>query len=174
MRPVPQPDRRVGKSTGGPRAILARAALWLGVAVGLCCAAGLAADEPSAPADPTPAPARAVLEAVARAWQAEDHAVLSGLVAEEGVEIAMAQTGARNHYSGRQAFYYFKNLFRTTDTDAFRFSLFREDSEVGLVQAVADWSYRRTGAEGAQNERLFFTLKQAEAKWGLTAIRALR
>jgi hypothetical protein len=154
-----------------------RQTVGLGLAAGLACGLAIAAAlaQPEAPAAPQPPPARSALEAVARAWEAGDHAALSELVAEEGVEIAItAETGARNHYSGRQAFYFFRNLFRTTETDAFRFSLLREDHDSGLVQAVADWSYRRTGADNQQNERLFLTWKQGDAKWGLIAIRAVR
>ncbi len=167
MDPARPPARDPGAPGIGRRLVPAWIALALVAAAAGGGSPGVAAGETTG--------ARPVFETISRAWQTEDHAALAGLVAEEGVEIAItAQTGARNHYSSRQAFYFFKNLFRSTRTDAFRFSLLREDPEAGLVHAVADWSYRRSDSDDAQSERLFFTLKQGDSKWGLTAIRAIR
>ena len=120
------------------------------------------------------APARPVLDTLARAWEAEDHAALAARVAPDGVDIAFGQGGARNHYSASQAFYFFKNLFQSTETVAFRVSLLNEEPETGLVHAVADWTRRRSGESGATPERLIITLARGEAGWGLTGIRAIR
>ncbi len=119
-------------------------------------------------------PARPALDALARAWEAEDHGALAARVAPDGVDIAFGQGGARNHYSASQAFYFFKNLFQSTETVAFRFSLLNEEPETGLVHAVADWNRRRSGESGTATERLIITLARGEAGWGLTGIRAIR
>ena len=119
-------------------------------------------------------PARPVLDALARAWEAEDHGALAARVAPDGVDIAFGQGGARNHYSASQAFYFFKNLFQSTETVSFRFSLLNEEPETGLVHAVADWTRRRPGESGTTSERLIITLAHGEAGWGLTGIRAIR
>lgn len=142
-------------------------ALLLAVAVSRPAWAGPVRAEP-------PAPARPVLDALARAWTAEDHGALAARVAPDGVDIAFGQGGARNHYSASQAFYFFKNLFQSTETVAFRFSLLNEEPETGLVHAVADWTRRRSGESGAAPERLIITLAHGEAGWGLTGIRAIR
>ena len=121
-----------------------------------------------------PPPARPVLDALARAWEAEDHGALAARVAPDGVDIAFGQGGARNHYSASQAFYFFKNLFQSTETVTFRFSLLNEELETGLVHAVADWTRRRSGESGTAPERLIITLARGEAGWGLTGVRAIR
>ncbi len=105
---------------------------------------------------------------------AEDHGALAARVAPDGVDIAFGQGGARNHYSASQAFYFFKNLFQSTETVTFRFSLLNEEPETGLVHAVADWTRRRSGESRAVPERLIITLAHGEAGWGLTGIRAIR
>ncbi len=121
-----------------------------------------------------PPPARPVLDALARVWEAEDHGALAARVAPDGVDIAFGQGGARNHYSASQAFYFFKNLFQSTETVSFRYSLLNEELETGLVHAVADWTRRRSGESGAAPERLIITLARGEAGWGLTGVRAIR
>lgn len=123
--------------------------------------------------EPDP-PARPALDALARAWAAEDHGALAARVAPDGVDIAFGQGGARNHYSASQAFYFFKNLFQSTETVSFHFSLLNEEPETGLVHAVADWARRRSGESGTMSERLIITLAHGEAGWGLTGIRAIR
>ncbi|MHB8080319.1 MAG: nuclear transport factor 2-like protein [Candidatus Krumholzibacteriia bacterium] len=119
-------------------------------------------------------PARPTLDALARAWEAEDHGALAARVAPDGVDIAFGQGGARNHYSASQAFYFFKNLFQSTETVSFRVSLLNDEAQTGLVHAVADWTRRRSGESGAVPERLVITLARGEAGWGLTGIRAIR
>lgn len=128
----------------------------------------------AAPGADRVAPARPTLEALARAWEAEDHGALAARVAPDGVDIAFGQGGARNHYSASQAFYFFKNLFQSTETVSFRVSLLNEEPQAGLVHAVADWTRRRSGETGAVPERLIITLARGEAGWGLTGIRAIR
>lgn len=139
-------------------------------AVGRPAWAGPIRGEPTVPAGS----ARPALDALARAWEAEDHGALAARVAPDGVDIAFGQGGARNHYSASQAFYFFKNLFQSTETVSFRFSLLNEEPETGLVHAVADWTRRRPSESGAAPERLIITLAHGEAGWGLTGIRAIR
>jgi hypothetical protein len=119
--------------------------------------------------------ARAVFETVAIAWEAADHATLAELVAPEGVRIAvMPRPERENQYSPSQAFYFFKNLFRSTRTDTFSFRRIQQEAEGGVVHAVADWSYRRAGADMLVQDRLFFTLTEGRSGWGLSEIRAVR
>jgi hypothetical protein len=119
--------------------------------------------------------ARAVFETVAIAWEAADHATLAELVAPEGVRIAvMPRPERENQYSPSQAFYFFKNLFRSTRTDTFSFRRIQQEAEGGVVHAVADWSYRRAGADVLVQDRLFFTLTEGRSGWGLSEIRAVR
>lgn len=135
-----------------------------GPPAGLCAAGGAASGE-----------ARPALEALARAWLAEDHAALAAMVASEGAEIAIGSTsGARNHYSPSQAFYLFKNLFQATEQDAFRILRVRQEGQSGLVHAVAEWECRRSGAAEVRTERLLLTLVRGESRWGLTGVRAVR
>jgi len=141
--------------------------LLLAAAVNRPAWAGPVRGEPTSPARPS-------LDALARAWDAEDHGALAARVAPDGVDIAFGQGGARNHYSASQAFYFFKNLFQSTETVSFRFSLLNEEPETGLVHAVADWTRRRSGENGTTSERLIITLAHGEAGWGLTGIRAIR
>jgi hypothetical protein len=119
--------------------------------------------------------ARAVFATVATAWEAADHAALAELVAPEGVRIAvMPRPERENQYSRSQAFYFFKNLFRSTRTDTFSFRRIQQEAEGGVVHAVADWSYRRAGADVLVQDRLFFTLTEGRSSWGLSEIRAVR
>mgnify|MGYP001036300364 CR=1 FL=1 len=141
--------------------------LWLAVAL-VGALAGAAAAAPAAD------PAQDAFSAIARAWLVEDHAALANLIAPDGAEIALGPRPGARRYSASQAFYFFKTLFRSTDTDAFRFSLQRSESDAALAHAVADWSYRRAGQEGARVERLVFTLARGETGWGLTDIHAIR
>lgn len=160
-------------------AVLAAALLAGGPPATAGARSGSPARESSAPAgrERAAAPdARAVFDAVARAWQAEDHAALADRVAAEGVDIAVnLATGARNHYSARQAFYFFKNLFQTTETTAFRFTLLQDnEGDGGPVHALADWSYRRAADGDPVAERLVFSLSHGARGWALVSIRAMR
>ena len=141
----------------------------------LACWVPAARDVAAATGSGSPAAApRPVFDALARAWNAEDHAALAARIAADGVDIALGPGGARNHYSPSQAYYFFKNLFQTTETDGFRCTLLSEEPEAGLVHAVAEWSRRRAGEEGATVERLIITLARGETGWGLAGIRTIR
>ncbi len=116
-----------------------------------------------------------IFAALAQAWQEEDHASLAALVAREGVEIAIAPDQERDtHYSPDQAFYFFKNLFQSSDTDSFTYLRLQQQNRGGLVHAVADWSYRRPGGDTAFGERLVIKLTHDASGWGLSEIRAIR
>jgi hypothetical protein len=118
---------------------------------------------------------RSAFVAIAEAWSAEDHTMLSELVAEEGVRIAIAPDPKRDsQYSPSQAFYFFKSLFQSSETDSFEFRRLQNDSESGSVHAMVDWLYHREGSDKPVRERLFFTLSQEQAGWGVTSIRAVR
>lgn len=113
--------------------------------------------------------------AIAEAWFDEDHTTLSQLVADEGVRIAIAPDPKRDsQYSPSQAFYFFKSLFQSSETDSFEFRRLQNDSESGSVHAMVEWLYHREGSDKPVHERLFFTLSQEQAGWGVTSIRAVR
>jgi len=129
-------------------------------------------NDPSATDDDT---AHDIFAALAQAWQQEDHASLADLVAREGVEIAIAPDQERDtHYSPDQAFYFFKNLFQSSDTDSFKYLRLQHQNRGGLVHAVADWSYRRPGGDAVVGERLVVKLTHDASGWGLSEIRAIR
>jgi hypothetical protein len=118
---------------------------------------------------------RIVLDGIVSAWLAGDHTALSAAISPEGVLIAIApQADRENLYSPSQAFYFFKNLFHSTRTDSFRILRQQDQADAGLIHAIADWHYRRTGSDAAVSERLFFTLSRVRTGWGLTEIRAVR
>jgi hypothetical protein len=122
-----------------------------------------------------PQSVRHVLVVIGEVWLAEDHAALSRLVAQAGVKIAIAPEPDRdNVYSRSQAFYFFKNLFRSTKTDSFAFRRVQEEAEGELVHAVALWRYQRSSSNANKMERLFFTLTREQAGWRLSEIRSLR
>lgn len=112
---------------------------------------------------------------IADAWLAQDHKQLAEVVAEDGVVIAIAPDRKRDsRYSPDQAFYFFKNLFQFAHTDSFEFRRLQDEEEGGVIHAVADWKYRRTGSEALVGERFIFTLTSSTSGWGLIEIRAIR
>lgn len=116
-----------------------------------------------------------VFAALAAAWRDEDHETLAELVADDGVAIAITPDRERDtHYSPDQAFYFFKNLFKSSDTDTFQYLRQQNQNEGGLVHAVVDWSYHRTGGEKVIGERLVIKLTHDADGWGLSEIRAIR
>jgi len=116
-----------------------------------------------------------VFAALAVAWRNEDHDALAELVAADGVEIAITPDRERDtHYSPDQAFYFFKNLFKSSDTDTFQYLRQQNQNEGGLVHAVVDWSYHRPGGEKVIGERLVVKLTHDADGWGLSEIRAIR
>ena len=119
--------------------------------------------------------AHAVFEAISEAWSAEDHAALAKLIAPDGVRIAIVLQPERDSlYSPSQAFYFFKSLFQSDLTDVFRFRRWQNEAASGRMHAVADWQYRRAGSDSVVAERLFFTLTDGRAGWGLSEIRTIR
>ena len=121
------------------------------------------------------ATAHHVYAIIADAWLAEDHKKLAEVVAEDGVVIAIAPDRKRDsRYSPDQAFYFFKNLFQFAHTDSFEFRRLQDEEEGGVIHAVADWKYRRTGSEALVGERFIFTLTSSTSGWGLIEIRAIR
>jgi hypothetical protein len=119
--------------------------------------------------------ARDLFAAIARAMTDSDHEALAALVADQGVTIAMSPDPDRDsHYSPSQAYYFFRNLFQSARSESFRFSRLQDGAEGGRIHGVADWSYRRTGAEETSSERLIFTIILTESRWGLAEIRAIR
>jgi hypothetical protein len=116
-----------------------------------------------------------LFETIGAAWMAGDHTALAGAVSAEGVLIAIApQMDRENVYSRSQSFYFFKNIFQTTQTDTFEFQRVQEEADEGLVHAVAKWKYRRTGSDAIFSERLFITLARGRDGWGLSEVRTLR
>jgi hypothetical protein len=116
-----------------------------------------------------------IFAALALAWQLEDHESLAELVADNGVEIAIAPDPKRDtHYSPDQAFYFFKNLFKSSETDTFHYLRQQNQGQGGLVHALVDWSYHRNGDEAVVSERLVIKLTHDADGWGLSEIRAIR
>jgi hypothetical protein len=131
--------------------------------------------EEQEPATTEEAGAHEFFAAIASAWNDENHTALAEMVGKDGVSIAIAPDPDRDsHYSPNQAFYFFKNLFRSSRCDSFGFRRLQEEGEAEPVHAVAYWSYRRAGSETPVGERLIFTLTRGASGWGLSEIRAIR
>jgi ketosteroid isomerase-like protein len=115
-----------------------------------------------------------IFAALALAWQNEDHDTLAELVADDGVEIAITPDPKRDtHYSPDQAFYFFKNLFKSSETDTFQYMRQQNQGQGGLVHALVDWSYHRNGDDVVVVERLVIKLTHDADGWGLSEIRAI-
>jgi hypothetical protein len=113
--------------------------------------------------------------ALAACWEAADHTCVADLVSSDGVQIVMGPVADRQvTYSPRQAFYFFRNLFQTSDSESFSYLRRQEDDAGGQVRAVVRWRFRRHGDDEVQEVRLVLSLAQRDDGWRLTEIRAIR
>lgn len=113
--------------------------------------------------------------ALATFWETEDHTELAELVCTDGVRIVMNPVNEREvTYSPSQAFYFFRNLFQTSETESFSYLRRQEDDSGGQVRAVVRWRFRPSGEEEIDEVRLVLSLVQRDAGWKLTEIRAIR
>ena len=117
----------------------------------------------------------AVFLELATYWETEDHTELAELVSADGVHIVMGIVADREvTYSPRQAFYFFRNLFQTNETESFSYLRRQEDDSGGQVRGMVRWRFRRHGAEQIEEVRLVLSLGQRAEGWKLTEIRAIR
>lgn len=117
----------------------------------------------------------AVFLELATYWETEDHTELAELVSADGVHIVMGTVADREvTYSPRQAFYFFRNLFQTSETESFSYLRRQEDDAGGQVRGVVRWRFRRHADEEIEEIRLVLSLGQRAEGWKLTEIRAIR
>jgi hypothetical protein len=126
------------------------------------------------PDSAAPPEAQVVLDRIARAFEAGDHAALAVLVHRDGVRVGLApQPERRSELSAAQAHYYFKTLFQVGRT--IRFDYLRESlADEARVHAVAVWRQEQSETGRVRARRLLFTLALEPAGWRLTEIMTLR
>ncbi len=164
--------KRLGTTVAGYPLAIALLAVLLSVIHPVQVVAELKID--AAPLDASSALQR-FCGTISQRWLAGDHAAMAELVAADGVRIAIGPVRGRdNLYSSNQAFYFFKNLFQSAETESFRFVKVPEDGGGGLVNGMAEWLHRRAGSEEITEVRLVFSLTHSTTGWGLAGIRAVR
>jgi hypothetical protein len=119
--------------------------------------------------------AAAVFMALASHWENESHTDLADLVSADGVRVAMGPVADREvTYSPRQAYYFFRNLFQTSETESFRYQRRQDEESSSQARSVVRWRYRRHGSERVEEVRLVVSLGYRDEGWKLTEIRAIR
>lgn|GEM_PF-2785361 len=108
------------------------------------------------------------------AWQAADEQALANLVHPEGLRVHGGRNDARiTHYSPSQAFYYFKNLFRTHPTVSFTFERHQQNAEAERTRAMTLWTYRTGNDPDVQEDRLVLVLSSVKGLWRLSEIQTI-
>lgn len=148
-----------------------------GLALLFCVLGGSLADpaaarlvkDPSSTAGPD-----AVFAAIAAAWENQDEEALADLVHEDGLRVTSADFDKQIGYSPSQAFYYFKNQFRSHPTVSFELERMQERlSGQDRVHGMVVWSYRRAHAESPSEMRLVLVLARQADVWRLAEINTI-
>ncbi len=149
------------------------------------------ADTPRAPADTPRAPSDssrvdprsplAALHEIEAAWRRADVRALIAHLGPGRVTIALdAERRHRsNTYSRDQAFFVFRDLFRSTRTVEFAFAQVRTNARGRRTcSAVARWRYRRVDDGRERRGRVFVSLRREAqgdgARWVIDEIQAIR
>lgn len=118
---------------------------------------------------------RAVFGEIARAWEAADEEALTALIHPDGLSLTSGRANERaTHYSPSQAYYFFRNTFKTYRTLLFEFEMTQDTTAGSRVHGVAVWKRRHPDSTEIEAVRLVCVLVRLGDRWQLAEINTIR